>query len=73
MDYILLVEEPWELESIKSSQSAYLCASTEKFSFSLNNISKGGRRGWLGWGGVVGGKCRQLNNKITKKVNNMIV
>ena len=28
---------------------------------------RGGRWGWLGWGGVVGGKCRQLylnNNKI---------
>ena len=32
--------------------------------------SRGGKWGWLGWGGVVGGKCRQLylnNNKITKK------
>ena len=31
---------------------------------------RGGRWGWLGWRGVVGGKCRQLylsNNKIIFK------
>ena len=31
---------------------------------------RGGRWGWLGWGGVVVGKCRQLhlNNNLKKKV-----
>ena len=34
--------------------------------------SRGGRWGWLGWWGVVGGKCRQLylnNNKIILKTH----
>lgn len=59
MDDVLVVKETWELESIKSSQSAHLCVSTEKFTFSLNNISKGGRwGGWGGGGGMVGNKFR---------------
>ena len=36
---------------------------------------KGGKWGWLGWEGVVGGKCRQLylnNNKIIKLNKNAI-
>ena len=34
--------------------------------------SKGGRRVWLGWGKMVGGKCRQVqlnNHKIILKNN----
>ena len=36
---------------------------------------RGGRWGWLGSGGVVWGKCRQLylnNNKILKKKNKKV-